>query len=629
MQRWPLSRTQNSSEMYQSPTPLDCRLSEVSSQWGEHDSEDYVHPHYKEEYRLAIYALVSGGREAYDNFLKSEQMGNFLSEQELRYILQNVKQMRFDLTEENSGIMSDTCSSDTYWPVESDLETPDLELGWPQGTPDVMGTDINLFFHPPRQNCPTIKEVIRKLIQAARQVIAIVMDVFTDVDIFKEIVEASLMGVAVYILLDDFHLTSFLSMAEQHDVHIQRLKKMRVRAVKGQEYLCRSGAMFHGTMEQKFMLVDCKTVVYGSYSFMWSYEKLHLSMVQVITGQLVRAFDEEFRVLFARSTVPDVLSEKCFQSLHSRHSQGACMASAFYIPHPSERRDQPAQILDRVYKRACGIQPSSNTCVLETEVKLRNKGPVDKTPTINHSETMQNQLYPLQGAATSSFLKRRSYGGGMRESTCIPDQLSKMNSVGNWNIVRDGGLHDSTGRSDYSCSPPQSVRLQNLYKKDRMKRQSYHGMDKELLSLRQNLPTWDNTSKSFLRLWRVESYLSNTDPHKADSSDTLSNGLHCRPNPYLPSRLRSSLVFKATIPEHPESHTNATDSTSTGLQDDECSSSTSRPLYSPTLQYPVKHTHRSERQDHTLKRHSFHTLDKPTSRTLRGVILVPSTGKSL
>ncbi|KAG9328460.1 hypothetical protein JZ751_013869 [Albula glossodonta] len=195
--RWPLSRTQNSSEMYQSPTPLDCRLSEVSSQWGQHDSEDYVHPHYKEEYRLAIYALVSGGREAYDNFLKSEQMGNFLSEQELRYILQNVKQMKFDLTEENSGIMSDTCSSDTYWPVESDLETPDLELGWPQGTPDV---------------------------------IAIVMDVFTDVDIFKDIVEASLMGVAVYILLNDFHLTSFLSMAEQHDVHIQRLKLLMFTA---------------------------------------------------------------------------------------------------------------------------------------------------------------------------------------------------------------------------------------------------------------------------------------------------------------------------------------------------------------------------------------------------------------
>ncbi|KAJ0067334.1 hypothetical protein NL108_016500, partial [Boleophthalmus pectinirostris] len=96
-------------------------------------------------------------------------------------------------------------------------------------------------------------------------VIAIAMDKFTDVDIFKEIVEASLRGVAVYVLLDHFNLKSFLFMVENQDVRIQQLRNMRVRTVKGQDYLCQSGAKFHGAMEQRFLLFDCCTAVYGSY----------------------------------------------------------------------------------------------------------------------------------------------------------------------------------------------------------------------------------------------------------------------------------------------------------------------------------------------------------------------------
>lgn len=47
---------------------------------------------------------------------------------------------------------------------------------------------------------------------------------FTDVDIFKEVVDASIRGVPVYVLLDDSHLKSFLTMAENQDVKIQQLR---------------------------------------------------------------------------------------------------------------------------------------------------------------------------------------------------------------------------------------------------------------------------------------------------------------------------------------------------------------------------------------------------------------------
>lgn len=54
--------------------------------------------------------------------------------------------------------------------------------------------------------------------------IAIAMDVFTDADIFKEIIAATSRGVAVYILLDDSHFKSFLTMVHRMGVNIQDLK---------------------------------------------------------------------------------------------------------------------------------------------------------------------------------------------------------------------------------------------------------------------------------------------------------------------------------------------------------------------------------------------------------------------
>lgn len=50
------------------------------------------------------------------------------------------------------------------------------------------------------------------------------MDMFTDVDIFKEIVEASTRGISVYILLDEFNFNHFLNMTEKQGCQVQRLR---------------------------------------------------------------------------------------------------------------------------------------------------------------------------------------------------------------------------------------------------------------------------------------------------------------------------------------------------------------------------------------------------------------------
>lgn len=134
--------------------------------------EDYIQPHYKESYRLAIDRLVDSGRESYQEFLKGERIGSFLSEEELLFIAENAEQLPpQNNTEEINCPPDNQSSSGTYWPIYSDMDAPDLDLGWPEVMHDTLQTNIDLLFHPPRQNSPTIKEVIRKNIQEARQVI--------------------------------------------------------------------------------------------------------------------------------------------------------------------------------------------------------------------------------------------------------------------------------------------------------------------------------------------------------------------------------------------------------------------------------------------------------------------------
>lgn len=144
----------------------------LSSLRGEFKSEDFIQPHYKESYRLAIDRLVNGGRDSYQEFLKGERLGSFLSEDEILFITGNAELLPPQTQTEEIKDPSDTkSSSGTYWPMHSDVETPNLDLGWPEVLHEMLQTNIDLLFHPPRLNSPTIKEVIRKHIQDARQVI--------------------------------------------------------------------------------------------------------------------------------------------------------------------------------------------------------------------------------------------------------------------------------------------------------------------------------------------------------------------------------------------------------------------------------------------------------------------------
>uniref|UniRef100_A0A3B3VY37 Protein FAM83H-like n=1 Tax=Poecilia latipinna TaxID=48699 RepID=A0A3B3VY37_9TELE len=279
-----------------------ARRSQCSSAGDNPLDPNYLPPHYREEYRLAVDALVEDSLKGYYQCLQNVDVVDFLSPSEIQYIQSVVQPPKQSILSEQQFLDSEgEGSSDTYWPIHSDLDVPGLDLGWPQIHHFIEPTEVTTLVNPPEPDMPSIKEQARRLIKNAQQVIAIVMDMFTDVDIFADILNAAGRRVAVYILLDEQNADLFVNMVANCRVNLQAFPFIRLRTVSGITYQCRSGKSFKGQMMDRFLLTDCRAVLSGNYSFMWSFEKLHRCMAHLFLGQLVTTFDEEFRILFAQS----------------------------------------------------------------------------------------------------------------------------------------------------------------------------------------------------------------------------------------------------------------------------------------------------------------------------------------
>ncbi|XP_004461648.3 protein FAM83B [Dasypus novemcinctus] len=548
----------------------------LSSLNDECKSDNYIEPHYKEWYRVAVDTLIEHGLEAYQEFLAKERVSEFLAEEEINYILKNVHKVTQCTVYGPDNSYDDASSSGTYWPLESDVEAPNLDLGWPYVMPGLLGgTHIDLLFHPPRAHLLTIKETIRKMIKEARKVIALVMDIFTDVDIFKEIVDASSRGISVYILLDESNFKHFLNMTEKQGCQVQRLRNIRVRTVKGQDYISKSGAKFHGKLEQKFLVVDCQKVIYGSYSYMWSFEKAHISMVQIITGQLVESFDEEFRTLYARSCVPSPFAQD--ESARMKHGKalwenGTYQHSISSLASSSQRnlfsRQDSFHKLDSSYFKNRGIY------TLNEHDKYSIRNHIYK-PHFLPNFNGPNKIRQYQPSQINENWKRHSYAGEQPETSSYllhNRALNRTNNLpGNWKRPSDSLSVASSlrgGFANYHNTPSQSFanrltqrKTTNLAERNSNVRRSFNGTDNHIRFLQQRMPTLEHTTKSFLRNWRIESYLNDHSEAIPDSNGSalgdrfeISDGAeNLKANAlYTHSRLRSSFVFKPTLPEQQE-----------------------------------------------------------------------------
>uniref|UniRef100_UPI003AB0E356 uncharacterized protein fam83e n=1 Tax=Centroberyx gerrardi TaxID=166262 RepID=UPI003AB0E356 len=259
-----------------------------------------------ERERQALERLLSAGPGVFYSCVGTERSGCFLSPEEVGqvngwaqdYHISQLQGRGEQSAEEGSSEMEDF--SDTYFPTHSDIPAPCLELGWPEKGPWMGRGCVTVHTSPPAEGQPPIREIIRRYLQGASQVIAIVTDKLTDGTVIGDLHNAASRGVPVYIILNQ------RSIQENFMPNRLRHPNMQVRVLGGKTFRSRMGAKVVGEMKDNFILLDLETVIHGSYSLTWTDAHLHRQLITVLSGPVVESFDQEFRVLFAASSpIPD------------------------------------------------------------------------------------------------------------------------------------------------------------------------------------------------------------------------------------------------------------------------------------------------------------------------------------
>ncbi|TSK62648.1 Protein FAM83F [Bagarius yarrelli] len=258
--------------------------------------------YYSETHRSALEELLRNGDGAFKKLLSQDNAKDFLSAPEVTAIHSTVERYEDNdaATDRRHADDSETLRS-TYWPEISDTEGPLMDIGWPN-TGFFKGVTRGMVYsHPPKDNAPHVKEVARRLIQEAHKVIAIVMDLLTDLQILQDLLDAaSKRNVAVYIILDSKGAPHFLDMCNRLGAGPQDFQNIRTRMLRGVGIDLSYGRI-PGSLSNKYMLVDGDKVMFGSYSFSWSSSRMDRNIITVMSGQIVDFFDRDFRELYVIS----------------------------------------------------------------------------------------------------------------------------------------------------------------------------------------------------------------------------------------------------------------------------------------------------------------------------------------
>ncbi|KAG9260250.1 hypothetical protein AMEX_G26484 [Astyanax mexicanus] len=265
-------------------------------------SPEFLH---SEAERCALEHLLTSGPGAFYTKLSKEGLTHFLSPEEVNQVAGWAEDYRISEVLLDSGNLEDESESGTqgfsnqYFPVHSDTPAPSLELGWPEEA-RLEGVDQAVVYtSPPVEQMPHVREVVRRLLQEATMLIAIVTDRVTDNAVIGDLHCAASRGVPVYIILN--------RRSVQENSRRLRHPNIRVRTAGGKTFYSRDGQMVVGELKENFILVDLKTVVLGSYSLTWTDAHLHRQLITVLSGPGVASFDREFRILYAESLpIPDL-----------------------------------------------------------------------------------------------------------------------------------------------------------------------------------------------------------------------------------------------------------------------------------------------------------------------------------
>lgn len=129
--------------------------------------------YYSEEQRVALEELLGNGDGAFKTRLKEDNVKDFLSAREVKVLTSTLR--RYDSADSGSkaswsGWDADSGVHSTYWPQVSDTEVPQLDMGWHSGGLFKGLTRVAVHTHPPKDDGPHIREVVRRLIQEATKV---------------------------------------------------------------------------------------------------------------------------------------------------------------------------------------------------------------------------------------------------------------------------------------------------------------------------------------------------------------------------------------------------------------------------------------------------------------------------
>lgn len=163
--------------------PLRGRVEELKRPWWR-EASPLVLQH-SEAARLAADALLERGKAAYLQVISEERELPFLSALDVDYMTSHVHGSP-ELNEaqglDGSGpdrlsLLSEVTSG-TYFPMASDIEPPDLDLGWPE-VPQATGfSPTQAVVHFQRDKAKNIKDLLRFLFSQARTVRTLSLQAF-------------------------------------------------------------------------------------------------------------------------------------------------------------------------------------------------------------------------------------------------------------------------------------------------------------------------------------------------------------------------------------------------------------------------------------------------------------------
>lgn len=134
--------------------------------------------YYSEEQRAALEQLLRNGDGAFKMRLQEDNTKDFLCAREVKVIRKTFQEYDTDSDSESGehdkskgSSSADSGVHSTYWPQMSDTEVPSLDIGWPGSSGVYKGvTRVSVYTHPPKEQGPHIKAVVRRLIQESHKV---------------------------------------------------------------------------------------------------------------------------------------------------------------------------------------------------------------------------------------------------------------------------------------------------------------------------------------------------------------------------------------------------------------------------------------------------------------------------